>query len=250
MKFLFVTFVLFVAGCASKPAPVVKLPLAETVPVAAARIAPAIGHYTLGAYVDPDNDLVRHEAHAIQRVETDARWDLRPAVVEPTSVGEELPEAAEAEAHAGAGEPVPVPAVEVPAVSAAEPAVVVPSRASVPASERAVVPILLLPAPAKVSALMPNADGVVDLATTAEEGNPFVVRAGALPAREFTVAVAGVVHGPAPCALVNGQSVEPGDRVEALAVVQVETDAVLFSWEGLLVRLPVAAKPVRVKGAL
>ena len=56
MKFLFVTLLLFVAGCASKPAPVVMLPLAETVPVAAARIAPVIGHYTLGAYIDPDNE--------------------------------------------------------------------------------------------------------------------------------------------------------------------------------------------------
>jgi hypothetical protein len=54
------------------------LPLAESAQRADARIPAVVGHYTLGAYVDPDNELIRHEAHAIQRLEAESRWDLRP----------------------------------------------------------------------------------------------------------------------------------------------------------------------------
>jgi hypothetical protein len=49
---------------------------------------------------------------------------------------------------------------------------------------------------------------------------------------------------------VNGRPIQAGDTVESLFVVRVEPDAVLLRHEEQLIRLPVSAKPARLRVAL
>ena len=111
-----------------------------------------------------------------------------------------------------------------------------------------------MPAPVTELVLAPNADGVIDLAALltatreGEDANPFAVRS--LPAdaiREITLHVQGIVGGANPCALINHRAVQPPDTIESLAVVRVESDAVLLRHAGHLLRLPVAEKAARVR---
>lgn len=101
-------------------------------------------------------------------------------------------------------------------------------------------------------ALIPNADGVIDLtATTTKAGepvNPFAVRAapeGA--AREVLVHVSGLIAGPEACAVVNERLVEAGDSVESFRVERIDPEAVLLRLGERRLRLPLSDKPVRVR---
>lgn len=104
------------------------------------------------------------------------------------------------------------------------------------------------------SMLVPNADGVIDVAavTAAQEAgestNPFAVRA--VPTdrvHEVTLRIAGLVGGERPCAVVNDRRVQTGDRIESLTVERIETDAVVFAYGEHRLRLPVAETPTRVR---
>lgn len=106
------------------------------------------------------------------------------------------------------------------------------------------------PEPVAEPALAPNAEGVLDLTAlrAGDEANPFAVRA--MPAesvREITLRVGGIVRGASPCALVNGRTVQAGDRIEALEVVRIEAAAVLLRHGTELLRLPLTEKPVRIR---
>ena len=127
------------------------------------------------------------------------------------------------------------------------------TAAPLPAPVVTVVP-QTAPAAAVEPALMPNSDGVIDLAavlTDSKEGdevNPFAVRS--LPpdaVREITLRVNGLIHGATPCALVNGRTVQPEEAVEALTLVRVEPDVAVFRHGPHLLRLPVSDQPVRVR---
>lgn len=244
MKTLLPLILTLLVGCQSSPPLVTApgpLPLAESAQRADARIPAVVGHYTLGAYVDPDNELIRHEAHAIQRLEAESRWDLRP--ITPL-VALNLPQA-----------------VDPDAVSVAPDEPVVPVKPSETAKEQVATQVQpaappralpLAPSLPEIPAIAPNADGVIDLSVVArdpsEEANPFAVRAAEQEtSREFALAVGGLIHGAAPCALINGRSVEPGETIESLTVVRLEPDAVLFQHAGRYLRVPVADKPVRVR---
>ncbi|WP_415910162.1 hypothetical protein [Oleiharenicola sp. Vm1] len=244
MKTLLPLILTLLVGCQSSPPLVTApgpLPLAESAQRADARIPAVVGHYTLGAYVDPDNELIRHEAHAIQRLEAESRWDLRPITplvatnphlaVDPTAVavapdGPVIPD-----------KPSEATKEQVAAqVQPSAPPQSLPVRSSLP----------------EIAAIAPNADGVIDLSVVArdpaEEANPFAVRAPEEETnREIALAVGGLIHGVAPCALINGRSVEPGETIESLTVVRLEPDAVLFQHAGRYLRVPVADKPVRVR---
>ncbi len=73
-------------GCASHPKTVVVSPLPRDVPgttlssdgIESVRYAENIKAYPVNRYVDPANRGVMHEGHTIYRVETSARWNLRP----------------------------------------------------------------------------------------------------------------------------------------------------------------------------
>lgn len=104
--------------------------------------------------------------------------------------------------------------------------------------------------PAAEPALVPNAEGLLDLTAvrTGDETNPFAVRT--LPpesVREVSLRVGGIVRGPSPCALINGRPVQAGDRIESLDVVRIESAAVLLRRGSELLRLPLTEKPVRIR---
>ena len=269
MRILLPLLVVLFAGCQTKPVPVraAPLPVADPITTGHSRLTAEIGHYTLGAYVDADNDLIRHESHAIQRVEREPRWDLRPAPLPLRETPDhEIPAA-----------PVPVETpvvVAEPPASVTEPAqpfvlpptippapqpvaivtVVAPPPAPPPMPAPSPAPAVTLPViAASEPALTPNAEGVLDLTavTDGNEPSPFTLRSvGTEATRELSLQLAGVIGGAFPCALVNGRPIQAGDTVESLFVVRVEPDAVLLRHEEQLIRLPVSAKPSRVRIAL
>ena len=152
-------------------------------------------------------------------------------------------------------EPLPPPvAILEPVLSLpASPAAATRPREPEPAPAVAATAPPVTPPPGE-PAILPNADGVIDLVallTPVREGdevNPFAVRT--LPAdavREVALHVQGVIHGTSPCALINRRAVLPGETAESLTVTGVEMDAVLIRHAGLLLRLPVAEKAVRIR---
>lgn len=251
MKILLPALPLLLAGCHSRPAqaPAVSLPIAAPVETRDARTVATVGHYTLGAYVDPDNHFIRHEAHAIQRLEREARWDLRPMPLGTPAFNS--PTAGLTDA--------PLPSVAVPeevteAVAAPVTPIPPPSEAGKGDSDPAAPIVVPEPAQDEIPALVPNADGLVDLTAAdlpVDSGNPFAVRVpGPGTTREVSLAVGGIVRGSSPCALINGRLVEPGESVDALRLIRLEPAAVLLQHDGRFVRLPVAATPVRIRIAL
>lgn len=249
MRFLLPLIVLFVCGCQTKPLaphPPAPLPMAEVSARPNARIAAVVGHYTLGAYIDPEDNLIRHEAHEIQRVEMEARWDLRaapsevaPPQTEPVSAVESSPAAPPA--HEAQLVATPAPLTQAPVAVAA---VVTPPVDSSPRPE-----------PEAVQVVTVNADGFLDLTALPRAAdadvNPFAVRSVRTEgAKEISLLVGGLVQGSNPCALINGSPVQPGDTLESLTLVRLEPDAALFRHDGKLIRLPVATKPARLRIAL
>lgn len=212
-------------GCQSAPpekqsAP--PLPLVTSHPVpAGVRIPEIVRAYAVGAYIDPEDPSVRHDAHWIQRVESPARWDLRSPLPPPAAVPEPL-------TIAIAAEPSPVVKVTVSEPSAA------------PA----------LPSPLE-PALVPNAEGVLDLTALAsnhrEEGNPFAVVPVANTAREVMLHVSGIIGGMRACAVINDRLVETGDVVESLTVERIEDRSVLMRFGETKLRVPVGESAVRVR---
>jgi len=96
---------------------------------------------------------------------------------------------------------------------------------------------------------MPNSEGVIDLTSlgrgSPDEINPFAVRLNQTP-REVPFHVGGIIHGPTSCVIVNGHPLQPGDVIESLILEDVEPNAALFRYQGHLVRVPVAAQPIRL----
>ncbi|MBL9219054.1 MAG: hypothetical protein JNG82_11235 [Opitutaceae bacterium] len=132
----------------------------------------------------------------------------------------------------------------------AQPKPVTASAPPSPVQASAMVPTAPLPEPVNEPALMPNAEGLLDLTAVriGDEANPFAVRT--LPpesVREIALRVGGIVRGPSPCALINGRPVQAGDRIESLDVVRIEPAAVLLRHGAELLRLPLTEKPVRLR---
>jgi hypothetical protein len=85
-RFLIFIPLILLSACASKKPGVVKMPPV----VSGTTLTPAdmelvrygenLKAYQVGRYIDPNNDLVMHEAHTIYRVETTAKWNLHPDV--------------------------------------------------------------------------------------------------------------------------------------------------------------------------
>jgi hypothetical protein len=123
-------------------------------------------------------------------------------------------------------------------------------KETLPSAPAETATVLTPPEPPSEAALVPNADGVLDLTAvrTGDETNPFAVRT--LPpesVREIALRVGGIVRGPSPCALINGRPVQVGDRIESLDVVRIEPAAVLLRHGAELLRLPLTEKPVRIR---
>jgi len=219
---------LVLAGCQTQPIPepLPMLPLAQPEASPHARIPAMIGHYTLGAYADSENPLIRHEGHAVQRVESAARWDLHPR---PPRVMQKVE----------SREPDPIP-------DQPKPAAVAETSPPSPKQKIITAPRIELP-----PAIMPTADGLIDLTSLVldpdSEINPFAVRTNASTTpREVILHVGGIIHGPISCVIVNEHTMQPGDVIESLILEDVEPNAALFRYQGHLVRVPVAAQPIRI----
>lgn len=261
MRTLIPFFVVLSAGCQTHaPMAQAPLPVAETVAHGDARIAERIGHYTLGAYVDPENNLIRHEAHAIQRVEAEARWDLRPAPLPPiiTTATPSMALLEEAPASSLAASLIEPTSVASDSPDALPPVVshsAHPGAQASAASDPAHPVRIARPVAPLEPAIVPNADGVIDLTAVATspdgEINPFAVRAiGPESVREITLRMDGIINGPFPCVLVNGRTVQVGEAAEGLVLVRVEPDTALFRYDEHRIRIPVAGKPTLVRVAL
>ncbi|MDX1951080.1 MAG: hypothetical protein SFY81_02785 [Verrucomicrobiota bacterium] len=76
--------VILLTACASKKPVVVQMPRSvpgTTLPaedIESVRYAENLKAYPIGRYVDPNNQLVMHEAHTVYRVETTTKWNLHP----------------------------------------------------------------------------------------------------------------------------------------------------------------------------
>jgi hypothetical protein len=79
MKMFYFLPLLFLSACSTTP----KLALRPQQPPSAAdnssvRYPEIINAYHVGRYVDPNDDSVMHEQHAIYRVEENTRWNFHP----------------------------------------------------------------------------------------------------------------------------------------------------------------------------
>ena len=223
MKYLLLSILLALTGCqsATPDAPLPQPPKPVAAPIAMAPAAPVASPLPL-------EEKVRQQAQYIEALlnQNDALSARLATPVAPTTE-------------------ISVPVMPAPATKPAP----VPAPAGTPAVAN---PVPVEPAPE--SPLVPNADGVIDLAAATvaakpgETVNPFAIRSVAADAvREITVQVSGIIAGPTPCAVLNGRLVQAGETVESLTVERVDSDAVLVRHSGHLLRLPVSEKPVRLR---
>lgn len=252
---------LLCAGCQSSNPPPKSVspsprPATHTAPIGL-RVPETIKTYAVGAYVDPDDESVRHDAHLIHRLEKPTRWNLTPHAPEPVP----LPPAQATLTPLPPPTPIvtpippPTPRVAPIDVSSAMP-VITPPVSPIPAPIVATSAQPASPAPTQPAEpiLTPNADGVIDLAaleqSVADDANPFAVRAqtpGAL--REISVRVSGVFLATTSGALVNDRPLLIGESAESLILFRVEPDAALFRTGTRQVRVPVSGRPVVVRFA-
>lgn len=208
-------------AAATAPLPLTPETPAPT-PAALVRQPERVRTYTLGAYVDPADPMLRHEAHQVHRIEAPAQWSLK--------------------AHCDVQGPKPE--VTLP-IGPSAPSVAGPDISAKAALSQ------VAPLPPLEPALMPDGEGVIDLTAggPADEENPFAVRTtDASATREISLLVSGLLRGPAgPMALVNGRPLQAGDCWESLQLVRIEADTVLFGHGTQLLRLPVSRTAVRLK---
>lgn len=96
-------------GCATHPRTVVVPTLPRDVPgntlpsegIESVRYAENIKAYPMNRYVDPANHGIMHEGHTIYRVETSARWNLRPNQPVPVPLGPRAVVVRDPAAHPG-----------------------------------------------------------------------------------------------------------------------------------------------------
>jgi hypothetical protein len=81
MKQLLLLPLLLLTACATHPhkkTVVLATPAGRPVSSNGLRTADQLSEYRLGRYVDRRDPLVMHEGHPVYRIESSARWDLRP----------------------------------------------------------------------------------------------------------------------------------------------------------------------------
>ncbi|HKP01917.1 MAG TPA: hypothetical protein VJU77_01025 [Chthoniobacterales bacterium] len=80
MKYLALLPLFFLAACASHPRKIVTSPAPVGTPTGSdgLRTNEQLKEYRLGRYVDARDPFAMHEGHPLYRIETSARWDLRP----------------------------------------------------------------------------------------------------------------------------------------------------------------------------
>lgn len=85
-RIIFFIPLILLSACASRKPIVVQMPPIvsgtelTTADMESVRYGENLKAYQIGRYIDPNDDLVMHEAHTIYRVETTAKWNLHPDV--------------------------------------------------------------------------------------------------------------------------------------------------------------------------
>ena len=108
-RFLSLVGLALLGGCATHPKTVLVSPLPRDVPgttlasegIESVRYAENVKAYPINRYVDPANRGVMHEGHTLYRVETSARWNLRPNQPVPVPLGPQAVVVRNAAAHPG-----------------------------------------------------------------------------------------------------------------------------------------------------
>jgi hypothetical protein len=80
---IFLPLILLSACAGNKPVivqmpPAVSGTILDTGDTESVRYGENLKAYSIGRYIDPNDDLVMHEAHTVYRVETTAKWNLHP----------------------------------------------------------------------------------------------------------------------------------------------------------------------------
>jgi hypothetical protein len=82
MKYLALIPLVLVASCASRPKLVVRpAPPSAVEPIEAVRYSEVVRAYHVGRFVDPNHPETMHERHPVYRIESSARWNLRPGAL-------------------------------------------------------------------------------------------------------------------------------------------------------------------------
>jgi hypothetical protein len=232
MKYLLVSLIIGLAGCQSKPDPLV-LP-APAKPMASNHPLP----------VPPVVPSAPASAGLEQKIRQQAQY-IEALISQNDALTAKLAAANRATPQPPTIIPLPPPPTP-PQPNSPQPNSPQPN----PLPHPIPVPPPLPPEPT----LTPNADNVIDLVAfvvaekPGEPVNPFTVRTVPPEAmREVTLHVGGIVAGPIACAVINDRLVQVGELIESLAVERIEADAVLLRHSGRLLRLPVSEKSTRVR---
>jgi hypothetical protein len=96
-QILFFIPLILLPACASKKPVIVQMPssVPETIlatdDMQSVRYGENLKAYSVGRYIDPNDDLVMHEAHTVYRVETTAKWNLHPSGNLPRNAPANIP---------------------------------------------------------------------------------------------------------------------------------------------------------------
>jgi hypothetical protein len=82
MKTYYLIPLLFLSACSTPPKLALHPQQLPPMDNAAVRYPEVVRAYHVGRYVDPYDDLVMHEQHAIYRVEENTRWNFHPGLAE------------------------------------------------------------------------------------------------------------------------------------------------------------------------
>lgn len=95
MKHLTIIPLLFLAACASKPKVVVRpVPPPAIEPVESVRYGEVVRAYHVGRSIAPDHPETMHEQHSVYRIESTARWNLKPGAQTTANLLNPPPDAA------------------------------------------------------------------------------------------------------------------------------------------------------------
>ena len=82
MKTYYLIPLLFLSACSTAPKLALHPQQSPPMDNAAVRYPEVVRAYHVGRYVDPNDDLVMHEQHAIYRVEENTRWNFHPGLAD------------------------------------------------------------------------------------------------------------------------------------------------------------------------
>jgi hypothetical protein len=95
MKYLTIIPLLFLAACASQPKLVVRpVPPPAIESVESVRYGEVVRAYHIGRSADPDHPETMHEQHSVYRIESTARWNLKPGAQTTANLLNPPPDAA------------------------------------------------------------------------------------------------------------------------------------------------------------